>query len=147
MLPTVFGTPEMFVPMVELYEQRWEEHGHDPADRRIGCVSHCHVERDSGRAHARWEPRYRAYVEWVNDLQTRSSAGRNHGLGGFDYQRLCATTAICGSPDEVIERISGLRELLHLDSHTLMFDMGGMPDDELFATIELTGTEVIPNLG
>src|SRR4051794_7776316 len=82
MLPTVFGTPEMFVPMVELYEQRWEEHGHDPAQRRIGCVSHAHVAADGAMARARWEPRYRAYIEWVNDLQTRSSAGRNRGLGG-----------------------------------------------------------------
>ena len=28
----------------------------------------------------------------------------------------------------------------------LMFDMGGLPDDELFATIELVGSEVIPTL-
>jgi hypothetical protein len=25
-----------------------------------------------------------------------------------------------------------------------MFDMGALPDDELFTTIELVGTEVIP---
>src|SRR5262245_7722474 len=65
MLPTVFGTPEMFVPMVELYEERWDHFGHDPAARRIGCVSHAHVRRDSTEAHTRWEPRYRAYIEWV----------------------------------------------------------------------------------
>ena len=146
MLPTVFGTPAHFVPMVERYEQLWEEHGHDPAGRRIGCVSHAHVERDSARAHARWAPRYRAYIEWVNDLQSRSSEGRTRGLGEFDYGRLCATTAVCGSPAEVVERMGEMRELLHLDAHALMFDMGGLPDDELFATIELVGAEVLPLL-
>jgi alkanesulfonate monooxygenase SsuD/methylene tetrahydromethanopterin reductase-like flavin-dependent oxidoreductase (luciferase family) len=146
MLPTVFGTPEHFVPMVELYEQRWEEHGHDPAERRIGCVSHAHVERDAALAHARWEPRYRAYIEWVNDLQARSSEGRNRGLGSFDYDLLCRRTALCGSPAEVLDRMGTMQELLHLDTHALMFDMGGMPDDELFATIELVGTDLLPAL-
>jgi hypothetical protein len=28
--------------------------------------------------------------------------------------------------------------------YALMFDMGGLPDDELFTTIERVGTEVIP---
>ena len=146
MLPTVFGTPDTFVPMVELYEERWEHHGHDPSARRIGCVSHAHVHRDSATARARWEPRYRAYIEWVNELQAWSSAGRNRGLGRFDFDLLCSTTAICGSPAEVVDRMGVLRERLHLDVHALMFDMGGLPDDELFTTIELVGAEVIPVL-
>jgi alkanesulfonate monooxygenase SsuD/methylene tetrahydromethanopterin reductase-like flavin-dependent oxidoreductase (luciferase family) len=144
MLPTVFGTPSMFVPIVELYEQRWAEHGHDPARRRIGCVSHAHVHRDSATARTRWEPRYRAYIEWVNELQARSSEGRNQGLGGFDFDRLCATTAICGSPAQALEQMAGMRELLHLDTHVVMMDMGGLPDDELFASIELFGSDVVP---
>jgi alkanesulfonate monooxygenase SsuD/methylene tetrahydromethanopterin reductase-like flavin-dependent oxidoreductase (luciferase family) len=146
MLPTVFGTPEMFVPMVELYEEKWEQFGHDPAERRIGCVSHAHVRISSAEARSRWEPRYRAYIEWVNDLQARSSEGRSHGLGGFDFERLCRHTALCGSPAEVLERMAVIQQLLHLDTHVLMLDMGGLPDDELFATIELVGAELIPTL-
>ena len=146
MLPTVFGTPEQFVPMVELYEQRWDEYGHDPAERRIGCVSHAHVARDSATARARWEPRYRAYIEWVNDLQSRSSEGRNRGLGGFDFDQLCRRTALCGSPAEVLDRMAATQQLLHLDTHVVMLDMGGLPDDELFATIELFGRDLIPTL-
>jgi alkanesulfonate monooxygenase SsuD/methylene tetrahydromethanopterin reductase-like flavin-dependent oxidoreductase (luciferase family) len=146
MLPTVFGSPEMFVPMVELYEQRWVEYGHDPSLRRIGCVSHAHVARDSATARTRWEPRYRAYIEWVNELQSRSSEGRHHGLGEFDFDSLCQHTAICGSPAQVVERMGTIRRQLHLDTHILMLDMGGLPDDELFATIELVGAEVIPAL-
>jgi alkanesulfonate monooxygenase SsuD/methylene tetrahydromethanopterin reductase-like flavin-dependent oxidoreductase (luciferase family) len=146
MLPTVFGTPEQFVPMVELYEQRWDELGHDPASRRIGCVSHAHVRRDSAEARSRWEPRYRAYIEWVNELQSRSSEGRNPGLGAFDFERLCRHTALCGSPAEVLERMATIHDLLHLDTHVVMLDMGGMPDDELFPTIDLFGAELIPEL-
>lgn len=41
-------------------------------------------------------------------------------------------------------RFRVLRERLHRVVYALMFDMGGLPDDELFTTIELVGTEVIP---
>ena len=39
-----------------------------------------------------------------------------------------------------------LHEQLHLDTHVVMLDMGGLPDDELFATIELFGTAIIPTV-
>jgi alkanesulfonate monooxygenase SsuD/methylene tetrahydromethanopterin reductase-like flavin-dependent oxidoreductase (luciferase family) len=143
MLPTVFGTPEAFRPMVELYEERWEAYGHDPADRRVGCCTHAFVAATRAEARRVWEPRYRAYIEWVNDLVERSTGGRSGGLGGFDFDERCATTAMCGSPAEIVDRMGQLRDLLHLDTQLLMFDMGGLPDAELRAVIELAGTEVV----
>ena len=38
------------------------------------------------------------------------------------------------------------RELLHLDTHSLKIDLGGLPDDELFPAIELLGSDVLPKL-
>jgi hypothetical protein len=46
----------------------------------------------------------------------------------------------------VIDRMGEAREALHLDTHILMLDMGGIPDDELFPAIELAGAEVLPHL-
>lgn len=146
MLPTVFGTPETFRPMVELYEERWAHYGHDEAGRRVGCCSHAFVAGTAGEARRIWEPRYRAYIEWVNELVFRSTGGRGGGMGGFDFDERCATTAICGSPTEVVDRMGELRETLHLDTHLLMFDMGGLPDAELRDVIELAGAEVIPKV-
>jgi alkanesulfonate monooxygenase SsuD/methylene tetrahydromethanopterin reductase-like flavin-dependent oxidoreductase (luciferase family) len=147
MLPTVFGTPESFRPMVERYEEQWALHGRDPADRRVGCCTHAFVAATRAEARRIWEPRYRAYIEWVNELVFASTGGRATGLGGFDFEERCASLAICGSPAEMIDRMGELRELLHLDTQLLMFDMGGLPDDELRAVIELAGTEVIPKVG
>lgn len=146
MLPTVFGTPEQFRPMVELYLERWEAHGHDPADRRIGCCSHAWVAPTTAAARRQWEPRYRVYVEWVNELFRESTGLSAGGIGDFDFDERCRTVALCGSPAEVAERMHELRDILHLDTHLLMFDMGGMPWDELAATIELVGGEVLPRL-
>jgi len=146
MLPTVYGTAAMFAPMVELYEERWRAHGHDPAARRIGCVSHAFVGPDSATARRVWEPRYRAYIEWVNELSAWSSGGASAGIGPFDFDRLTATTAVCGSPAAVVERMGEIRDALHLDTHLLMVDMGGLPDTELRAVIDRLGADVLAQL-
>ncbi len=146
MLPTVFGTIDMFRRSVDHYDERWEHYGHDPAAKRIGCCTHTFVHTDSAKARTIWEPRYGAYIEWVNELQRTSSGGRNTGLGTFDFDALVASTAMCGSPAEIVDRMGQIREALRLDTQILMFDMGGMPDNELFSTIELVGAEVIPRL-
>jgi alkanesulfonate monooxygenase SsuD/methylene tetrahydromethanopterin reductase-like flavin-dependent oxidoreductase (luciferase family) len=55
--------------------------------------------------------------------------------------------AICGSPAEVSDRILAMRELLGLDLHLSMFDLGGLPPERLRETLELFGNEVLPALG
>jgi alkanesulfonate monooxygenase SsuD/methylene tetrahydromethanopterin reductase-like flavin-dependent oxidoreductase (luciferase family) len=146
MLPTVFGTPAMFRPAVDRYIEQLDRYGHDVAARRIGACHHTFVHADSAMAKARWEPRYRAYIEWVNDLVRWSTNGASNGLGTFDFDALTANTALCGSPDEVVNRMGELREALRLDTQILMLDMGGMPDGELFDAINLVGSVVLPQL-
>jgi alkanesulfonate monooxygenase SsuD/methylene tetrahydromethanopterin reductase-like flavin-dependent oxidoreductase (luciferase family) len=147
MLPTVFGKPEDFQPMVRHYQQKWEEYGHDPADRRIAACSHAWVAQDSVSARRQWEPRYKAYIDWVNQLIATSTGRPEIGLGKFDYEDRCRTTAIAGSPAEVANRIGEIAEVLNLDTYLLKFDMGGMPFAEIATAIELAGAEVIPQLG
>jgi alkanesulfonate monooxygenase SsuD/methylene tetrahydromethanopterin reductase-like flavin-dependent oxidoreductase (luciferase family) len=146
MLPTVFGTIDMFRRAVDFYETRWEHYGQPSSAKRIGCCTHTYVHESSRVARTVWEPRYRAYIEWVDQLQKMSSGGRGTGLDGFDFDQLTANTAMCGSPAEIIDRMGQMRDTLRVDTQILMFDMGGMPDEELFATIELTGKEVIPTV-
>lgn len=147
MLPTVFGRWEMFRPAVERFCEQWETHGHDPADRRIGACSHAFVATDGADARRRWEPRYLHYLRSVMEFQAASSkrAGRVPiELPLDDFATMCSTIAICGSPAEVVDRMAAAQEILGIDTHLLMFDLGGLPDPELFEAIALTGAEVVP---
>lgn len=146
MLPTVFGTPETFRPIVDRYEQQWEANGRDPELRRIGMCSHAWVAKDYAAGKAEWEPRYKQYVDWVNQLIVESSGRTNVSIGEFDFDERCRTLALCGSPAQLVDRMSELQELLHLDTYLLMFDMGGMPLDRIAGAIEMVGAEVIPQL-
>ncbi len=145
-LPTVFGTPGQFVPMVEHYLACWEAAGRDPADARVGAVSHCHVNATSQLAHDTWRPRYSAYMTWVSGFIARAMGGAAVPVPAFDYDATVRDMAVCGSPAEVVDRLGRMRDLLHLDTHLVMFDMGGLPWGELQQTIERFGSDVVPAL-
>ena len=68
-------------------------------------------------------------------------------LKPFDFAWLTESgPAIVGSPEEVVDRLSSLADLLDLDTHLLKMDMGGMPEAEYLAMIELFGSDVLPQL-
>jgi alkanesulfonate monooxygenase SsuD/methylene tetrahydromethanopterin reductase-like flavin-dependent oxidoreductase (luciferase family) len=149
MLPTVFGTWQQFRPVVDRYIQQWEANGHDPAARRIGACSHCFVGRDHERIREQWAPRYlhylRSVVEWQHASAHRSGLHPS-AFPVHDFDTMAATIAIAGSPDHVIQRMAEARDALSLDTHILMFDMGGMPHADVVAAIELAGSEVVPEV-
>jgi alkanesulfonate monooxygenase SsuD/methylene tetrahydromethanopterin reductase-like flavin-dependent oxidoreductase (luciferase family) len=147
LLPTVFGSWEIFVPAVEHYVERWEHYGHDPAERRIGAISHAGIAVDSSSARERFECRYLRYLERVGDWQTESAerAGRTPLPRIFsDFETMTSTIAMCGSPAAIVERMARAKETLHLDTQLVMIDMGGMPDDDIRASLELFGEHVLP---
>ena len=80
-------------------------------------------------------------------MQSARRAGtEGRGLGEVDFDAMTATIAICGSPEETIDRMGVAAEMLHLDTQILMMDLGGLPDAELFGCIELAGAEVLPSV-
>ncbi|MCU1655491.1 MAG: Luciferase family protein [Pseudonocardiales bacterium] len=147
MLPSAFGNPDFFVPVVDHYLEKWAEHGHVHAPE-IGAGWHVFIARDGAAARSAWKPRYRAYHEWMQQLLgVVNPAVPQHNARPFDFEWLTTNgPAIVGSPAEVIDRIGALSEKLKVTTHLLYMDMGGMPQRELFDAIELVGTDVIPQL-
>ncbi len=147
MLPSAFGNPDFFVPVVDHYLQKWSEYGHG-WEPEIGAGWHVFVARDGAVARGVWEPRYRAYHEWMQELLGRvNKTIPAHNARPFDFEWLTTSgPAIVGSPAEVVDRIGALSEKLSCTTHLLYMDMGGMPQRELFDAIELIGSDVIPQL-
>ncbi len=140
-LPSVFAPPESFVPLVEHYRQCWVDAGH-PTSPTVGACCHCHVAPSTDEARSRFAPHYEHYWRWVQDLivEFTPQAPRLP----FDLDTLFAGPAIVGSPAEVVDRIGHWTELLGLERHLFMFDLGGIGDGDLFDAIERFGTDVIP---
>ncbi|NKB98220.1 MAG: LLM class flavin-dependent oxidoreductase [Pseudomonadales bacterium] len=140
MLPSVFAPPEAFAPMADRYREQWALAGHSGTPI-VGACCHAHVMPDSQVARKNFRVWYQNYWEWVQSL-IKSYTPHAEAFS-FDYERLAAGPALVGSPAEVVQRIEKSRELLGLDRMIFMFDLGGIPDEVLFPTIELFGAEVM----
>ncbi len=147
MLPSVLGPPRAFLPLVERYRERGAAAGHAPSALRVGAVSHVYTAPTSQGARELWRPYYMGYLGFVGRLVAWAgpSVGRASAFN-VDYDSMLRGPAICGSPAEVADRILAMRELLGLDVHLSMFDLGGLPPDALRRELELFGAEVLPAL-
>jgi|HubBroStandDraft_2_1064218.scaffolds.fasta_scaffold73801_2 alkanesulfonate monooxygenase SsuD/methylene tetrahydromethanopterin reductase-like flavin-dependent oxidoreductase (luciferase family) len=137
-LPSLFRYPEDYLPIVERYRERMTARG--LADRiLVGYPSYVHVARTSQEARARWRPYLESYVRFAVDC--RGSFGRP-----LDYESILLGSAICGSPAEVVDRVSAINRLLGLRVHYFMSDLGGLPGALHDEVLELLGSEVLPRL-
>jgi alkanesulfonate monooxygenase SsuD/methylene tetrahydromethanopterin reductase-like flavin-dependent oxidoreductase (luciferase family) len=145
MLPGVLGPPRIFVPLVDRYRSLWSELGHDPAGCRVGSIAHTYVAPTSQDARKVMEPRMRVYMAWVKELITLSTPKLSEFIPPFDFDALTTRgPTICGSPEQVVDRMHHYRETLGLDVFLAMCDMGGMTPDDLSATLDLFGEAVLP---
>ncbi len=144
MLPSVFGPPAAFAPIVEYYRERWEAHGRDPADIRIGSCNHTFVGGDPDDLMARFAPRYESYWNFVTRLISDSTEGRVQLE--FDLDTFLAGPAIAGNPQHCIDRVGELHELFGHHRQLFMFDMGGISDAELRENLQRFGETVLPHL-
>lgn len=146
MLPSVLAPTEAFARRVERYREGLLAAGHPAARARVGAVGHVHVRATSQEARVFWEPYYRNYFESLQRLRGHQEPAGRRLRPEFDYERLLAGPAVCGSPAQVVDRLLALQERLGLDVHLAMFELGGLPRAELLHTLELYAREVAPVL-
>jgi alkanesulfonate monooxygenase SsuD/methylene tetrahydromethanopterin reductase-like flavin-dependent oxidoreductase (luciferase family) len=146
MLPGVFGRPSMFAPLADRYRELWAELGHPPERCKVGAIAHTYVAPTSQDARAKFEPRMTAYFDWLRDLIDLSSPSMSGFVGTFDFDVFTTRgPSVCGSPEQVIERMEEWRDAVGLTDYLFMCDQGGQPPEELFETLALAGETVIPH--
>jgi alkanesulfonate monooxygenase SsuD/methylene tetrahydromethanopterin reductase-like flavin-dependent oxidoreductase (luciferase family) len=147
MLPSAFGNPEMFKPVVETYLERFASYGH-PHQPRIGACWHVNVAETTQAARERWEPRYRAYFELMKTIIPRVNPDPPPFIKKpFDFEFLTTRgPALVGSAGEVADKLNTWAEVLSSDTNLIYVDMGGQPAGEFRDMVELIGSSVIPQL-
>jgi alkanesulfonate monooxygenase SsuD/methylene tetrahydromethanopterin reductase-like flavin-dependent oxidoreductase (luciferase family) len=148
MLPSAFGNPAIFAPVVEQYLEKYASYGHSRPPR-VGACWHVNVAETSQAARTRWEPRYRAYFELMGTILARVNPDPPAFIKKpFDFEWLSTNgPGMVGSPDQVVDRLKGVSELLKTDLNLVYLDMGGQPAAEYRAMVELMGEKVLPQLG
>jgi alkanesulfonate monooxygenase SsuD/methylene tetrahydromethanopterin reductase-like flavin-dependent oxidoreductase (luciferase family) len=147
MLPSAFGRPDKFIAVADMYREAFAKagHAHEP---EVGGSWHGWVARTSQEAHARFEPRYRAYHAFSQTLINKVNPDPPAYLTApFDYDLLSTRgPAIVGSPQQFVDRLSALAELLQADVNLIKMDMGGVPPPEYLDMVHLLAADVLPKL-
>jgi probable LLM family oxidoreductase len=139
-LAIIGGSPERFVPFVDLYRESWAKAGHPADDLQVSINSHGFLaDSSAAAAEAAWPP----YVDVIGRI------GRERGWPPptkrqFDAERSPEGALFIGDAQEVIDKILWEHELFRHTRHLIQFSVGTMPHKEMLRAIELYGTVVAP---
>ncbi|AUD01523.1 Atu2307/SP_0267 family LLM class monooxygenase [Spirosoma pollinicola] len=134
------GSPERFVPFVNLYRQAAQDAGHDVSQLPLAINSHFFVADQSQQAADDLFPTYQAMMNRV---------GRERGWAPLDRAQFEAMRQygplLVGSPQQMIDKILHFHELFQ-NTRYLAQLIGGhdLPHHKVLHAIELFGTKVAP---
>jgi len=137
-LAIIGGTPDRFVPFVELHRDAAAKAGHK--DVPVSINSHGWIAPDSQQA---------ANEVWPSYSHVMGRIGRERGWPPpsrerFDEERSPHGAILVGSPQQVIDKILYEHELFGMQRFMLQLTIGTMPHDKVMRAIELYGTQVAP---
>jgi probable LLM family oxidoreductase len=139
-LAIIGGTPDRFVPLVQLYREAARQAGHDPATLPVSINSHGYLAESGLRAR---DEAYPPHALVMNRI------GRERGWPPMTRQQFDALTSpqgalLVGSPDELVEKILYEHELFGHQRMLLQLSVGPMPHAQIMRAIELYGSRVAP---
>ncbi len=149
-LPGVFAPPPAFRPVAEQYRAQWRAAGWQ-GPPKLGYTAHIHVGPDSDAARREWAPYHLGYLGWVRKMIVDGGKGAIPAPQPADAERTFGdprtSISLCGSPNEVAERLAAWRETLGgLDRLLLKFDGGALPMTRVLAAMELFMAKTAPQL-
>ncbi|WP_027302701.1 LLM class flavin-dependent oxidoreductase [Rudanella lutea] len=134
------GTPDRFVPFVNLYRQAARNAGHDTTQQKLGINSQFYLADDSQRAADEFFPPYEILMNRVGRERGWSPITRAH----FEQMRQLGPLMV-GSPEQVIDKILYFHELFGNTRYIAQTISGyGIPHARTLRSIELFGTKVAP---
>jgi len=139
-LAIIGGSPQRFLPYVQLYTQSLERFGHPLQPIAVHSPGHIAVTDEQAREEL-W-PHYRAMMTRIGAERGWPPVDRAHfeGEAGPDG-------ALCvGSPETVAAKIARTIKRLSLSRFDMKYSAGTLPHDRMMASIELFGTKVIPRV-
>jgi alkanesulfonate monooxygenase SsuD/methylene tetrahydromethanopterin reductase-like flavin-dependent oxidoreductase (luciferase family) len=136
------GTSQHWAQYGHAYRDAWAQVGHPSEDAGIAVAVHGFVGPDNQTAKATYlDHELRMFATGAAEIGRPGMApsGREAAMepGGMVF---------AGGPDEVADRILHLHQLLGHDRQILQMDVGGMPQADFLKSIELLGTDVLPQV-
>lgn len=136
------GTPQHWAQYGHAYRDAWARAGHPADGADIAVAVHGFVAENDRQAKSTYlDHELRMFQTGMAEIGRTGSPppGRADDLeaGGMVF---------AGGPDEIADRILHLHELLGHSRQIIQMDVGGMPQASFLKSIELLGSEVLPQI-
>jgi len=130
----IFWPAEHYQRLIELYRQRWAHYGHGaPETAIVGLGGQAFMRKNSQDAVNEFRP----YFD--------NAPVYGHGPSMEDFTQMTPLTV--GSPQQVIDRYAGMRDLFgDYQRQLFLMDHSGLPLKTVLEQIDLLGGEVVPVL-
>ncbi len=154
MLASILAPIAKFAPFVQTYRAGLEAAGYDPSQVSVSTGNHCYVGTSRAQAKEVWEKHYLRYLHFVATLienkdyegatQFKSFRGVKTFLEKVDFEQARSALAICGDTEECIDRVAEAKELVGNTHHWIYTDLGGLPREEVWASLRRFAEKVMP---
>jgi len=143
MVAIIGGEPRRFRPLIDLYRETGQRHGHSPDRLKVGVHALGYVAETTQEAADEFFPGYARAVTDVGKERGWAPVTR----AGFDAQRGAHGALLIGNPEEVAEKILRHSEALGgISRLTFQMNVASLPHAKLMRAIETIGTRVAPAL-
>ena len=139
-LAIIGGSPERFVPFVELYRETARRVGRDPATLPISINSHGFIADTAMQAADEAFPPFAEMMGRIGRERGWPPPSRRQ----FDAEISPRGALLVGDPQQVIDKILWEHELFGHQRFLMQMSVGTMPHDRIMRSIELLGTVVAP---
>src|SRR5690606_30358788 len=130
----IFWPAEHYQRLITLYRQRWEHYGHGaPETAIVGLGGQAFIANNSQDAVSQFRP----YFD--------NAPVYGHGPSLEDFSEMTPLTV--GSPQQVIDRYAGMRDLFgDYQRQLFLMDHAGLPLKTVLEQLDILGGEVVPVL-
>ncbi|QDQ10602.1 LLM class flavin-dependent oxidoreductase [Streptomyces spectabilis] len=133
-----------YAKLIAHYRERFEAHGHDPADARVAAGSGGLLIADSAeQAVHRYRDLYEAKVRQTFKPHLEGRAGYNTPFRTIE-EAIADGPQLIGSPQQIIDKILGYHEVYRHDLQSLTVDGFGLPRAEQVETLQRFAEEIAP---
>jgi probable LLM family oxidoreductase len=139
-LAIIGGSPERFVPMVDLYRESGKRAGYDETQLAVGINSHTYIADTSQQAAEEFYPPYAEVMTRIGRERGWPPTNRSQ----FEAMRSRSGALLVGSPQEVIDKILFEHALFGHERFLAQMSVGPMPHAKIMRSVELFGTVVAP---
>lgn len=135
---------EAYAKLIAHYRERFEAHGHDPADARVAAGSGGLLIADTAEdAVRRYKDLYEARVRQSFKPQLVGKAGYNTPFRTIE-DAIAGGPQLIGSPQQIIDKILGYHELYRHDLQSVTVDSFGLSRAEQVETLQRFAEEIAP---